>query len=130
MGRQTLRRAQLGLLLAPALGAMGGVAVAQEAAGVWERDTGSARVRIAPCGPTLCGTLSWLAESEGPARVGQRIFYDMKPDGAASWSGKALNPEDGKTYSAKMTVSGDTLSTSGCVLGGLICRSVSWKRFK
>ena len=48
--------------------------------------------------------------------------------GPNTWTGNAFNPEDGKTYSGKMTLSGNTLTTSGCVLGGVICRSVTWRR--
>lgn len=103
-------------------------AFAQDATGVWLRDNGNSRVRIAPCGAALCGAIAWVKDPSGPGKVGQRVFYDMKPNGAGAWSGKAFNPEDGKTYTGKMTLSGSTLTTSGCVLGGLICKSVSWKR--
>ena len=40
----------------------------------------------------------------------------------------AFNPEDGKRYTAKLTLSGDHLVTAGCVLGGLICQSFDWTR--
>ncbi|WP_449254557.1 DUF2147 domain-containing protein [Bosea sp. (in: a-proteobacteria)] len=108
----------------------GGIAgaSAQEVLGVWERDTGASRVRFGKCGDALCGTISWLKDPNGPAKLGQRIFFDMKPNGANTWKGSAFNPEDGKTYSGTMTLSGPTLTTAGCVLGGLICRSVTWKR--
>ncbi len=96
--------------------------------GTWLRDNGNSRVRIAPCGSNFCGTLTWVKDPSGPAKVGQRIFYDMAPAGANAWAGKAFNPEDGKTYSGKLTLSGSTMTTSGCVLGGLICRSVSWRK--
>jgi uncharacterized protein (DUF2147 family) len=52
----------------------------------------------------------------------------MKPDGANTWSGAAFNPEDGKTYSGTATVSGASMTTKGCALGGLVCRTVSWIR--
>jgi len=112
------------------LGLLAGVASAgaQEVVGVWERDTGASRVRFSKCGEALCGSLSWLKDQNGPAKVGQRIFYDMKPNGANKWSGSAFNPEDGKTYSGTMSLSGNTLTTAGCVMGGLICRSVKWNR--
>lgn len=103
-------------------------ASAQEVLGTWQRDTGASRVRFAKCGDALCGTISWLKDPAGPAKVGQRIFYDMTPNAAGKWSGKAFNPEDGKTYSGTMTLAGDTLTTAGCVLGGLICRSAGWRR--
>ncbi|SDF25568.1 DUF2147 domain-containing protein [Bosea robiniae] len=112
------------------LGLLAGVttAAAQDVVGTWERDTGASRVRFTKCGEAICGSLSWLKETNGPAKVGQRIFYDMKPNGANKWSGSAFNPEDGKTYSGTMTLSGSTLTTAGCVMGGLICRSVKWNR--
>lgn len=113
--------------------ASGGAALAQDVAGkdvagTWLRDTGASRVRFVKCGEAMCGTLAWLKDTTGPAKVGQRIFYDMKPSGDGKWSGSAFNPEDGKTYSGTMTLSGEKLTTSGCVLGGLICRSVTWNR--
>ncbi len=46
-----------------------------------------------------------------------------------SWTGRAFNPEDGRTYSGKMVLNGRRLKTSGCVLGGLICKTVAWQRF-
>lgn len=104
-------------------------AQAQDASGVWLRENGASRVRLAKCGEALCGTVVWLKDPEESAsKVGQRVFYDMKPNGAGQWAGQAFNPEDGKTYSGKMTLSGNKLTTAGCVFGGIICRSVSWSR--
>ena len=76
----------------------------------------------------MCGFLAWKKESGGPAKIGQRLFSDMKPSGEDSWAGAAFNPEDGKRYTAKLTLSGDHLVTAGCVLGGLICKSFDWTR--
>jgi uncharacterized protein (DUF2147 family) len=118
------------LLVALALTAALSAASAGEATGLWIRDDGSAKLRFVPCGGggTLCGFLAWKKESGGPARVGQKLFSDMKPNGEDSWAGSAFNPEDGKRYSAKLKLSGDYLTTSGCVLGGLICQSFGWTR--
>lgn len=119
----------LGLLgLGLLIGMAATPAMAQDVTGTWLRDTGASRVRFAKCGEAVCGTIAWLKDPNGPAKIGQRIFYDMKPAGAGKWSGSAFNPEDGKTYSGTMTLAGEALTTSGCVLGGLICRSVKWSR--
>jgi uncharacterized protein (DUF2147 family) len=96
--------------------------------GTWLRENGNSRVRVAPCGDALCGTIVWLKETDTNSKVGQRVFFDMKPDGANKWSGKAFNPENGKTYSGTMTLSGSSLTTAGCVLGGMICQSVNWRK--
>lgn len=102
---------------------------ADDATGVWLRDTGLSKVKFAPCGGALCGSIVWIKPGvDTPAKVGQRVFSDMKPDGANAWSGSAFNPEDGKTYTGKMSLSGATLTTQGCAMGGMICKSSTWTR--
>lgn len=110
------------LALAPTL------ARADDPTGTWLRDTGASRVKLAKCGDALCGTIVWLKDTNGPAKLGQRVFYDMKADGENKWIGKAFNPEDGKTYTGKMSLAGKTLTTAGCALAGLVCKSVTWSR--
>lgn len=105
-------------------------ATAADIGGTWLRDTGASQVKFASCGGgAVCGHIAWLKPGiETPAKVGQKIFFDMKPNGPDSWSGSAFNPEDGKTYTGKMSLSGNTLTTSGCVMGGMICKSTTWTR--
>ena len=104
-------------------------AIASDVTGIWTRNDGSARLRFSACGGgAICGFLAWKKESGGAAKIGQRLFSDMKPSGEGSWAGSAFNPEDGKRYTAKLTLSGDHLVTAGCVLGGLICELFDWTR--
>jgi uncharacterized protein (DUF2147 family) len=116
------------------IGLLAGLCIAPAFAGspdgIWLRDTGASRVKFAKCGEALCGHIVWLKDTKGPAKLGQRVFYDMKSNGADSWVGKAFNPEDGKTYSGKILLNGDAMITSGCALAGLICKSVNWTRVK
>ena len=106
-----------------------GSGLADDVVGTWLRDNGAVRVKFEPCGDAICGNIVWLKSgSDSKAKVGQRIFFDMRPDGANSWTGKAANPDNGSIYSGKMSVEGSTLSTSGCIIGGLICKSANWKR--
>ncbi len=112
--------AMIGLSAAPAFA---------DPTGTWLRDTGESRVRFAKCGDAICGTVAWLKDpANTKSKIGQRVFFDMKPNGDNAWAGQAFNPEDGKTYSGKMSLSGSTLTTAGCIAGGFICRSVSWSR--
>lgn len=113
-------------LIAVAFAAM--PAQAADVTGVWLRDTGASKVRIAPCGGAICGHIVWLKPGADPnAKVGQRVFFDMKPNGPNAWSGSAFNPQDGKTYTGKMTLDGNRLTTAGCVMG-VICKSTTWTR--
>jgi uncharacterized protein (DUF2147 family) len=114
------------ILAAAALTISSNLAFADE--GEWARTDGKGKVRFARCGDAICGTVTWLKDTTGSAKVGQRVFFDMKPNGENVWAGTAFNPEDGKQYAGKMTLSGGSLTTSGCALGGLICKSVPWTR--
>lgn len=123
------RRAFAGAVLAmAALASAGAAAAPQEAEGVWIRENGASKIRIAPCGAALCGVVIWLRSPRSKAHVGEKIFFDMVRADQNSWTGHAFNPDDGKTYSGRMVVSGKKLRTSGCVFGGLICKTVYWVR--
>ncbi len=103
--------------------------MAADIVGTWQRSNGESRIRMAPCGGAVCGVITWLkTPGKSDAKVGQQVFYDMKPSGAGAWEGSAFNPEDGRTYAGKASVSGSSMTTKGCVLGGIICKSVSWSR--
>lgn len=115
-------------------------AIAQDATGLWQTAPGDnggfLHVQIAPCGAALCGTIRTafaadLSVSADYAHVGKPIIWDMAPDGPAAWSGGRIwAPDRDKTYRSKMSVSGDQLSVSGCIAGGLICRSQTWVRVR
>ncbi len=112
--------ALLAISLAPA---------AADPTGSWLRENGESRVRMAKCGDAICGTITWLKDpANTKSKIGQRVFFDMKPSGANAWAGKAFNPEDGQTYAGKISLSGSSMTTAGCVAGGWICRSVSWSK--
>jgi uncharacterized protein (DUF2147 family) len=104
-------------------------AMAGDVRGEWARDDGKTNVRFAACGAAaVCGSITWLKDPSGPAKIGQQVFFDMRPSGDNTWAGTAFNPDDGRRYSGKMTLTGDRLVTAGCVLGGLICKSFGWRR--
>ena len=120
MKRYALSLAGVLLALSPAL--------AGDPSGAWLRESGASRVKISKCGAAYCGSIVWLKDTSGPAKVGQRVFFDMVSSGEDKWEGKAFNPEDGKTYTGKMVLAGSKLTTSGCALGGLVCKSVKWSK--
>jgi uncharacterized protein (DUF2147 family) len=111
---------------------------ADEIAGTWLSQSGETRVRFSPCGGVFCGVIVWVskpgkdvnnpdADKRDRSLVGIQMVT-MKPQGGGSYSGHLYNYQDGKTYSGKAKVSSAGLELSGCVLGGLICRSQTWKR--
>ena len=126
--------------LAVVFSALATLAAADPAEGTWKTkpdDNGDyGYVQIRPCGAKLCGTLVRAFDSSGAEKpnspnIGRRIVWDMEPAGGGAYGGgKIWAPDRDKTYRSKMALSGNTLSVSGCVLGGMICRSSEWQRVK
>ncbi|MBS7539501.1 DUF2147 domain-containing protein [Ancylobacter lacus] len=101
---------------------------AAQAKGVWLRDDGNARVRVAPCGPSLCATNLWIGDTSGGEAVGDLLVMRVAARDADTLGGTAYDPKRKMTFSMEMTVAPTRLVTRGCVLGDLLCRSVSWRR--
>jgi len=105
------------------------------AIGTWQTessDKGYLHVAIEECGEMLCGKIlnAFDLENEIIAdyeHVGKNMVWDMKAAGENKWSkGKIWDPSKDKTYKSKMSLKGDTLSVSGCVL--FVCRGQDWAR--
>jgi len=97
--------------------------------GNWSRDDGNARVVIAPCGQALCATNTWIRDPASGEKVGDRLEMKLQPTGAKAWKGTAYDPQRHRTYVMTMSLGGK-LQTRGCILGGLLCSSVSWTRLR
>ncbi|MBC9245513.1 DUF2147 domain-containing protein [Paracoccus sp. 11-3] len=123
-------------IIAAALAVAGTAAAADPIEGVWQTqpDEGSfAYVTIAPCGGAFCGTISRTfkdgAETQSP-NIGKQIVRNMAPQGNGEYSGQVWRPANDKIYNGKASVSGDRMSLSGCVAGGLICKSQTWAKIQ
>lgn len=114
-----------------------GLAAADPIEGLWKTapddhgDTGL--IKVAQCGGSYCGTLIRAFDKSGaethPDTIGRKIVWDVKPDGGDSYTGRIYAPDRDKEYASKLELRGNQLAVSGCVLGGLICRSGgSWSR--
>lgn len=94
--------------------------------GVWLRDDGNARVRIAPCGKNICATNLWIGDTSKGEEAGDRLVMSLQPKTAGTLAGTAYDEKRDRTYSITLKVSGDGLVTRGCILGGVLCRNVGW----
>ncbi len=95
--------------------------------GVWLRDDGNARVRIAPCGNDICATNLWIGDTSKGEEAGDVLVMSLKPKSADTLSGSAYDKKRDRTYSITVQVSDGALLTRGCILGGVLCRNVRWK---
>jgi uncharacterized protein (DUF2147 family) len=113
--------------------------------GEWLTPKDSAKVRIAPCGGKLCGTITWLkaaADKTGqPQRdmhnpdpalrerpvVGIAFLRDFRAASADHWAGGSIyDPSSGKTYDSRMSLLPDgTLKVEGCVT--VFCKAQIWR---
>lgn len=121
----------------------GGLGGSQHAEGYWVTADRAALVRIAPCGPKLCGTIvrvlahgskvpsTDLNNSQPNLRsrslVGLEVLSGFTLRGTAWVEGRAYDPKSGRSYKARLTPNADgTLTVTGCVF--FICRSQTWRR--
>jgi uncharacterized protein (DUF2147 family) len=121
-------------------GILGG---AQHPEGNWITADRTALVRVAPCGPRLCGTIvRVLAHGPNVPRVdlnnpepglrsrplaGLQVLSGFTLRGSDWVEGRAYDPKSGRSYKARLTPNPDgTLTVTGCVL--FICRSQTWRR--
>jgi uncharacterized protein (DUF2147 family) len=107
------------------------------------------KIYVFKCGPgnrLLCAKIAWLKNpndskggplhdirNENPALrgreiVGLPIFSGLAPSAPSTWTGKIYNPEDGRTYSATLTVlSSKLIHLRGCK-AWLLCGERQWFR--
>lgn len=104
-------------------------AVAQDAKGNWMRGDGIARVVVSSCGEALCMKNTWIKPGSSE-KVGEYLILNVKPDGSGVWKGSGRDPQRDVNFSAEIKVAGDNMTTSGCVVGGLVCRSTQWSRLR
>jgi uncharacterized protein (DUF2147 family) len=98
-----------------------------------------ARIQIVSCEGSLWGVVSWEmqpgTDSKNPdptlrARptLGMPVLLGMNQTKANQWDGQIYNSENGKTYSANISlIDPDTLRVRGCVLG-FLCGGENWTR--
>jgi uncharacterized protein (DUF2147 family) len=99
---------------------MTGAAFADPIEGNWRTEAG-ATAHISSCGSSFCIKL------KSGKHAGKNIGK-FKASGDGNYTGNITDPANDKTYSGKGNLSGGSLKMSGCVLGGLICRSQTWAK--
>ena len=124
------RLAAIVLLVAPCLVSMANAAGVDDIMGAWQRDDGIARVKVAPCGRVICMTNTYFKPGVVDEKVGERLEFNVKASGGAALAGTVLDPKTSKSYAASIDVTGEQMTTKGCILGGVICKSTGWTRIR
>ncbi|XUY26122.1 DUF2147 domain-containing protein [Agrobacterium sp. rho-8.1] len=105
-----------------------GAASAADINGQWSRGDGNAKVRVAPCGGDICATNTWIKPGTPTEKEGDKLVMSIKPTSDGEYAGTAFDPQRDLTYKLTVSVKGDTMTTKGCVLAGVICKGVEWSR--
>lgn len=108
-----------------------------EAIGTWSNPLGTVKVETGNCGANLCGWVIWAAPQAisdardgGVARlVGTELLKNYRSTGPGRYQGQVFVPDMGRTfYSTIKQNDANSMRISGCILGGLICKSQDWHR--
>lgn len=105
-----------------------GLAEAASPMGQWARGDGVARVRIAECGGKICATNTWIKPGTTNEKKGDVLVMNLDPVSDGQYAGTAFDPQRNMNYRINLTVEGDRMTTRGCVLGGLLCKNVNWRK--
>ncbi len=125
---------------------LGTSARAEDPSGIWLTAEQDAKIQIAKCGNSYCGTIVWLARPLDPDTgkpsldkqnpdaskrkrpiMGLAILTGMHPTAPNKWSGPIYNAEDGNNYDGHISVAGPaTLKVEGCLFN--ICQAQNWTR--
>lgn len=107
-----------------------GAASAADINGQWARGDGNAKVQISACGSNICATNTWIKPGTPKEKAGDKLVMTIKPTSDGEYSGTAFDPQRDLTYKLTVSVKGDSMTTKGCVLAGIVCKGVNWSRIK
>ncbi len=122
-------------ILIAALVALPMAAQAGDVTGLWQTDPNDEgkyiQVQISPCASNaaeICGVITQGFGGASQENNGKPIIWGMRQKSDNYWNrGNVWAPDTDKTYSANLTLDGDTLSVQGCV-AAIFCRSSLWHR--
>lgn len=124
-------------LPAPTIAQSSAPAAPQSNHGIWIGPHNNVKVETGDCGGNLCGWIVWAApDAEQDAReggvaklVGTELLQNFRRTGDSKWEGRVFVPDMGRTFYSTITrLDPASLKISGCILGGLICKSQIWHR--
>jgi uncharacterized protein (DUF2147 family) len=128
-------------ILAMATG--GALAAEASVVGDWLVKDGYANIRIDNCNGKMWGIVVWEkvpggTDEENPDPIkkkrltlGMPILLGLVPKEASKWQGEIYNSQNGKMYSASISLADEnTLDLEGCLFPNFMCLTQKWTRVK
>ena len=133
-----MRLLTIGLAGLMALAASAAVAQAPaEPYGVWINHHQTVKVETRSCGDLLCGSVVWATpEAREVAKeygtdplIGTQLLSGYRHTRDGTWQGQVFVPDLRRHFFSRIEQVGpDKLKISGCIMGGLLCKSQTWTR--
>jgi uncharacterized protein (DUF2147 family) len=101
-------------------------AATPDPSGIWMRSDGNARVIIKRCGKAYCATNIWVKDTSNGEAIGDRLVMNVSPQSENVLAGTAYDAKRQLTYSMEISVQPGSLSSRGCVIGGMVCKTLNW----
>jgi len=98
--------------------------------GDWSRNDGGSRINIGPCGELLCAVNTWIRDPAEGELVGDRLVLALQPRDPGALTGEAFDERRKLRYSLLVSVQGDAMTTEGCLVSGVLCKSLRWIRVR
>lgn len=96
--------------------------------GEWLRSDGTLRVNIAACGSQICAINTWIKDTNREDQVGDKLIMTLEPQGDSRLIGAAFDVRRKQSYSLNITIDRNTMLTHGCMIKGVLCKTMSWNR--
>jgi uncharacterized protein (DUF2147 family) len=130
---QTLRVLAATIVLATGAGVLGtgfdaGAVSGASITGAWMRTDGGSRIFVEPCGERFCAVNTWIKDPSKDEAVGDRLVMTLQPRDPVRLAGEAFDEKRGLKYSLLISVGDDAMTTQGCVLSGIVCKTMNWTR--
>jgi uncharacterized protein (DUF2147 family) len=119
-------------LMASSAGVPAGAADGDASVGVWRNASNSVHIESHHCGASMCGRVVWatpkaMADAKRggtPNLLEIELFSDFRKRADGTWHGKVFVPDMNKTFSGTvLLVDHNTLKGTGCLFGGIMCRT-------
>lgn len=96
--------------------------------GNWTRSDGNVRMNVVSCGNQICATNTWIKDPSSGEAVGDKLIMTLAPQSTSVLAGSAYDVRRDANYSLQISVQNDQMQTRGCMLVGVVCKSLSWIR--
>jgi uncharacterized protein (DUF2147 family) len=71
---------------------------------------------------------TWVKDPSQGEKVGDKLVLNVSPKEDGKLSGTAFDPQRNLTFRIDISVADQSMNTRGCILGGLLCKSVGWTK--